>query len=128
MTTRDAIDLQYLTYDASDSVGSAKITKQAVTVANGIKINNAFDCKDNSLAIVVENTAETAQTVTVKAGGKQNACLGNSVIPLAASSTYILRFRDIARYENTDGSLYLDFNTGFTGNTYATAEKAGLGS
>ncbi|MEI7474693.1 MAG: glycoside hydrolase family 30 beta sandwich domain-containing protein [bacterium] len=125
---RDSIGLQYLTYDTSDSVGSVQITKQAVTVANGIVLTGAFDCKDNSLAIIIENTNAGAQTITVKAGEKQNACLGDSAVPINASSVITLRMRDIARYERKDGSLYLDFSTGFTGNIYAIAEKAGLGS
>lgn len=125
---RDSISLQYLTYDTSDSVGTATIAKQAVTQANGIVLANAFACKNNSLAIVIENTATSAMTATLKAGEKQNAVLGDSSIPLPASSAVTLRIRDLARYERKDGSLYFDFGTGFTGNIYAIAEKAGLGS
>lgn len=126
---RDKIQIQTMTYDATDSVGSVAITKQAVTQANGIEIENAYAEKDNSLKIIVENTATSASTLTILAGDKQNAKLGDSTIALAASGvTVISPIRDMARYERTDGSIYLDFGTGFTGNIYAVGEKAGLGS
>lgn len=126
---RDEISLHYMTYDATDSVGSAQITEQAVTPANGIKLKNAFAGKDNSVKIIVENTASTDATMTIKAGDKQNAILGDSVIVLTANSkTVVSPIRDMARYEKADGSIDIDFSTGITGKIYAVAEKAGLGS
>nr|DAX39328.1 MAG TPA: hypothetical protein [Caudoviricetes sp.] len=124
---RDEISLQYLTYDATDSVGSVNVEKQAVTQANGIKLKNAFACKDNSMKIIVENTATSDSTLTIKAGEKQNATLGDATIALTkSSSTVIAPIRDMARFENADGSIDIDFATGFTGNIYAVGEKAGL--
>ncbi|DAB04747.1 TPA: hypothetical protein CPT89_01060 [Candidatus Gastranaerophilales bacterium HUM_11] len=124
---RDEISLQYLTYDATDSVGSVNVEKQAVTQANGIKLKNAFACKDNSMKIIVENTATSDSTLTIKAGEKQNATLGDATIALTKnSSTVIAPIRDMARFENADGSIDIDFATGFTGNIYAVGEKAGL--
>lgn len=126
---RDEITLHYMTYDVTDSVGTAAITKQTVTQANGIKLNNAFAGKDNSVKIIVENTASTDGTMTIKAGEKQNAILGDSTIALKKNATTVVApLRDMARYENKDGSINLDFSTGFTGSIYAVAEKAGLGS
>lgn len=126
---RDEITLHYMTYDVSDSVGSAAITKQTVTQANGIKLNNAFAGKDNSVKIIVENTASSDGTMTIKAGEKQNAILGDSTIALKRNATTVVApLRDMARYENKDGSINLDFSSGFTGSIYAVAEKAGLGS
>ena len=124
---RDEISLQYLTYDATDSVGSVNVEKQAVTQANGIKLKNAFACKDNSMKIIVENTATSDSTLAIKAGEKQNATLGDATIALTKnSSTVIAPIRDMARFENADGSIDIDFATGFTGNIYAVGEKAGL--
>ena len=135
---RDEITLQYPTYDATDSVGSKKITKQAVTQANGIVLKNAFAGKDNSVVITIENTYTSADsTLTIKAGEKQNAKLGDCNVPLAKATalsggavaptvTEVRINRDMARFERLDGSIYLDFASGFTGNIWATAEKAGL--
>ena len=126
---RDEISLQYMTYDATDSVGSADITKQTVTQANGIKLNNALACKDNSVKIIVENTATSDCTLTLKAGEKQNGILGDSVIALKQSAvTVTAPLIDMARYENKDGSINIDFSESFTGTIFAVAEKAGLGS
>ena len=125
---RDEITLNYLTYDATDSVGYVCPTPQAVTQANGIKLKKAFAGKDNSVKIIIENTdSSNDHTLTIKAGEKQNACLGDSTVALKKSATTIVApLRDMARYERADGSIYLDFSSGFTGNIYAVAEKAGL--
>lgn len=124
---RDEIALQYPTYDITDSVGTVDVEKQAVTQANGIKLNNAFAGKNNSMVIVVENTASSDSTMTIKAGDKQNAQLGDATVALTGSATTtVVLNRDMARFEKNDGSIELDFATGFTGNIFAVAEKAGL--
>lgn len=125
---RDAINIQYLKYDATDSVGSIEIAEQEVNQTNGIVLKNAFACKDNSLKIVVVNSGE-ASSMTIKAGDKQNAILGDSTVVLGANKTTVVApYRDMARYEKADGSIDLDFAAGFTGKIYAVGEKAGLGS
>lgn len=126
--TRDKINLQYLKYDETDSIGIATITKQAITASNGIEIEKAFACKDNSLAIVVENAGSSDGTLTILAGDMQNMHLGNSTVSIPQSSTITIRMRDVARFERKDGSLYFDFSESYNGNIYAIAEKAGLGS
>lgn len=125
---RDKITVYNYTYENTDSAGVVGITKQAVTQANGIEISNAFENKDNSLIITIDNTANAASTVTIKAGEKQNAILGDCTLALQTGINSIALNRDMARFENKDGSVYLDFATGFTGNIWASAEKAGLGS
>lgn len=131
---RDKIQIQTMTYDATDSAGSVAVTKQAVTQANGIEIEKAYSEKDNSLKIIIENTttvssAAADSTVIIKAGEKQNAKLGDLTIALGAGKTVVISpIRDGARFERNDGSIYLDFGSGFTGNIYAVGEKAGLGS
>ncbi len=125
--TRDKIMVQYPEFDVTDSVGTTAITKQEITQANGIEIQKAFAGKDNSCKIIIENSGSSDSTCTIKAGEKQNAVLGDSIVALAKNSvTMISLVRDMARYERADGSVYLDFGTGFTGNIYAIAEKAGL--
>lgn len=131
--SRDEITLQYPTFDATDSVGTVALTKQAVTQANGICLKKAFSGKDNSVKIFIENTTGEAgeaaadSTCTIKAGEKQNNCLGDSTVTLTKSKiTMVSLVRDMARYERADGSVYIDFASGFTGNIWAVAEKAGL--
>lgn len=132
---RDEITLQYVKYDNTDRAGVKAITKQAVTQANGICLKNAFAGKDNSVVINIENSAASDKTATIKAGEKANALLGDLSVALAkattaggASITEVRLNRDINSFERKDGSIYIDFASGFTGNIWATAEKPGLGS
>ena len=82
--TRDKIDVQYPVLDHSESVANIAITKTAVTVANGITIKDAFSNKNNSLFIVIDNTANASSQLTVKAGDAYpNSMLGDIVIELA---------------------------------------------
>jgi hypothetical protein len=124
---RDKITVKNYTYEATDSVGVVAITPKTVTQANGIEIEKAFANKDNSLVITVNNTG-SASTMVVKAGQKQNAIMGDCTIALASGVNEVALNRDMARFENIDGSVYIDFASGFAGTIYAVAEKAGLGS
>lgn len=125
---RDSITVLLPTQDASQSVEFGKITKQAVTVANGIKIANALDNKNNSLQIYIENTYSSADsTLTIKAGDNYpNSILGDLNVPLTKSATTVILLEDISRFENRDKSINLDFSTSFTGNIWAVAKRAGI--
>ena len=125
---RDSINVLIPVQDSTQSVETIKVTKQAITVANGIKIAKAMDNKNNSLQITIENTYATADsTMTVKAGDKYpNKILGDLSVPLTKSATTVVLLEDISRFENADGSIYLDFSVNFTGNIWAVAKRAGL--
>ena len=125
---RDSITVLLPTQDASQSVEFGKITKQAVTVANGIKIANALDNKNNSLQIYIENTYSSADsTLTIKAGDNYpNSILGDLNVPLTKSAITVILLEDISRFENRDKSINLDFSTSFTGNIWAVAKRAGI--
>lgn len=130
--TRDAINVQLPVQETSQSVEVATITKQAVTQANGIKINKALDNKNNSLQISIENTTGAGttpadSTLTIKAGDSYpNAMLGDLTVTLTKSKITVVLIDDISRFENRDGSICLDFASGFTGNIWAVAKRAGL--
>lgn len=124
---RDEVTVLLPTIDATQSIDVGEITKTAVTQANGIKINDAFKNKDNSLQIYIENTATSAKTATFKAGDNYpSAMLGDLTVALTASTITVVELLDIARFENRDGSIDLDFNSGFTGNVWAVAKRAGI--
>jgi len=124
--TRDSINVQYPALDTTESVASVAITQQAVTVANGIKINDAFSNKNNSLVIMVDNTGDASSAMTLKAGNEYpNAMIGDLTLTLAQGVTAV-RIQDLSRFENSDGSVDVDFATGFTGTIYATAKWAGV--
>ena len=124
--TRDIIDVQYPVLDHTESIANIAITKQAVTVANGITIRDAFSNKNNSLFIVIDNTANATSHLTVKAGDAYpNSMLGDIVIELAKGVSAI-QLEDLSRFQKSDESIDLDFATGFTGSIYAVAKWAGV--
>ncbi len=123
--TRDIINVQYPTLDHTESVANIGITASKVTQANGVTIADAFSNKNNSLFIIINNTA-TESLLTVKAGDAYpNSMLGDIVIELPAGISAI-QLQDLSRFEKSDGSIDLDFATGFTGNIYAIAKWAGV--
>ena len=123
--TRDIINVQYPTLDHTESVANIGITASKVTQANGVTIADAFSNKNNSLFIIINNTAtESLLTVTV-GDAYPNSMLGDIVIELPAGISAI-QLQDLSRFEKSDGSIDLDFATGFTGNIYAIAKWAGV--
>lgn len=124
--TRDIINVQYPVLDHTESIANIKITKSAVTQANGITISDAFSNKNNSLFIVIDNTANASSLLTVKAGDAYpNSMLGDIVIELPQGVSAI-QLQDLARFQKTDESIDLDFASGFTGTIYAIAKWAGV--
>jgi len=124
--TRDKINVQYPTLDHTESVANIGITKQTVTVANGVTVVDAFSNKNNSLFIVVENDDDAKSSMTVKAGeAYPNSMLGDITIEIPAGVSAI-QIQDLARFEKADGSIDLDFATGFDGSIYAIAKWAGV--
>lgn len=123
--TRDIINVQYPTLDHTESVANICIEKTDVVSDNGITIAEAFSNKNNSLFIVIENTA-TSSLLTVKAGeAYPNSMLGDIVIELPAGTSAI-QLQDLSRFEKADGSIDLDFAEGFDGTIYAVAKWAGV--
>ena len=124
--TRDKISVQYPALDTTESVSSKSITKQSVTVANGITIENAFSNKNNSLFIMVDNEGGASSSLTIKSGSNYpNSMLGDISVTLAVGTTAI-QLQDISRFEKSDGSVDVDFRTGFSGKIYAIAKWAGV--
>ena len=123
--TRDIINVQYPTLDHTESVANIGITAKEVTQANGITIAEAFSNKNNSLFIIIENSG-TSSLLTVKSGDSYpNSMLGDIVIELPAGISAI-QLQDLSRFEKSDGSIDLDFASGFTGKIFAIAKWAGV--
>lgn len=129
---RDTVTVLLPTTDVTKSVQVGEIVKTAVTQANGINIANAFKNKNNSLEIFVENTTTAsnvaaASTLTIKKGDKYpNSMLGDLTVAIGAGKTVAIEYLDMSRFEKTDGSVDLDFASGFTGNVWAVAKRAGI--
>lgn len=124
--TRNIINVQYPVLDHTESVANIAIEKQTVVPANGITIEDAFSNKNNSLFIVIDNTASAQSTLIVKAGDAYpNSMLGDIAIEIPVGVSAI-QMQDLSRFEKADGSIDIDFKTGFTGTIYAIAKWAGV--
>lgn len=124
--TRDKIDVQFPVLDHTEPVANIAITKTSVTVANGITIKDAFSNKNNSLFIVIDNTANATSLLIVKAGDTYpNSMLGDILIELAKGVSAI-QLEDLSRFQKSDESIDLDFSENFKGTIYAVAKRAGV--
>lgn len=123
--SRDIINVQYPALDHTESVANISIEKKEVSSANGVTIAEAFSNKNNSLFIVIDNSASES-LLTVKAGDAYpNSMLGDIVIEIP-SGTSAIQLQDLSRFEKADGSIDLDFADGFTGTIFAIAKWAGV--
>lgn len=125
--SRDEIHIQFPAIETTESIGLEVITAQAVTVANGITLKNAMGCMNNTLFIILSNTASTDSTLTVKKGDKfPNSILGDLTLTIAKSATTVLQIQDPSRFVNTEGDIDIDFGSAFAGTIYAIGKKVGL--
>ena len=123
---RDEVKVVLPVQEATNSIEYETVAKTTVSVENGVKIVEALANKNNSLQIFVETTSADS-TVTVKAGNNYpNAILGDLIVPVKGSAITVILLEDISRFENRDNSIELDFGSGFTGNIWATAKRAGI--
>ena len=124
---RDIISIQYPVIENSDSAGVLVVTPQTVSIANGITLENAMNCLNNTLFISITNTSSSDCTLTIKNGDKfPNAMLGDLLLTIAKSATTVLQIQDSARFINKDGAIDIDFGTGFAGTIWAIGKKVGL--
>lgn len=123
--TRDIIEVQYPVCEGTDSAASVLIKKTEVVPDNGLTIQEVFSNKNNSLVIIVENEGSSS-LLTLKAGDAYpNSMLGDLVLSLDTGVSAI-QIQDISRFEKCDGSVDLDFASGFSGTIYAIAKWAGV--
>lgn len=89
-------------------------TIDATLVTNGITVPN-YASKDGNVWVRVKNTAVADKTFTVKKGTYPRAFADKVVTVPATSGDQILLIKDSARYKQADGSIQIDFASGFTG-------------
>ena len=124
---RDEITIQTPIMDNTESIGIRTITTKSVTVANGIVLKNAMACMNNTLFIVLSNTASSDSAITFKKGDKYpNTMLGDLSLSVSSSSTTVFQVQDPARFVDKNGDINIDFASGFTGTIYAIGKKVGL--
>ncbi len=125
---RTAITLRSL----SPNGGIAAPTADTIDQANGMNLaipSNTIPLPAGSerLILVVANTAGTPKAVTVKAGVGGGATpgqafrsgLGDASVTVTNATTSYLGPFESARFSQLDGSLNVDFASGFTGSITA---------
>ena len=123
---RKIIEVQYPVLDHSEAIANISVRETPVTPDEGITIKDAFSNKNNSLFIIIDNTANASSLLTVKAGNAYpNSMLGDIVIELPKGVSAI-QLQDLSRFQKSDESIDLDFSEGFTGTIYAIAKWAGV--
>ena len=121
---RDLVTVHEGTLDTTKSVLTADITKTAISVSNGATLVGATGCKDNSVTVVVEPSANGA--ITFKAGTYQNAIQGDLTVALTASTPVAIQIERTTRFQKADGNIDVDFATGTAGYIYLVGKHAGL--
>lgn len=122
---RDEITITLGDLDASKRVNVATVTPQAVTVANGIKLKDAAGAKYESIWICVNNSGSAADVIVKAGNAYPNNLLGDKTFE-AKSGVTAFQLADYACFLNKDGSVDIDFETGFSGTIYAIGQRAGI--
>lgn len=119
--------------DETQSVEKIEVTKTQVTSASdGVVIADALGNKNNSLQIYIENGTTSGgsaadSSALIKAGNNYpNAILGDLPIALGAGKITVVLLEDISRFENRDNTVKITFGSGFSGNVWAVAKRAGI--
>lgn len=124
---RDKITIQIPKITNTTPVGSKVVEKQTVTQANGVVLEKAAECMNNTLMILITNTASAASSVTFKKGDQYpNAILGDLTLPLTQAAETVCIIQDPSRFMTKAGSIELDFATGFSGTIAAIGKGIGI--
>ena len=124
---RDEINIQLPLIENTDSAGVLTIEQKTVNTTNGIRLKGAMECMNNTLFIIINNTASSDATVTFKKSDRfPNGMLGDLTLIAVKSATTVFQIQDPARFVNSDCAIDIDFGTGFTGTIYAIGKKVGL--
>jgi hypothetical protein len=104
--------------DATSGGSALGTTIDSTLVTNGATI--APGVSPEHLILLVSNTTAGALTVTLRAGNRFQGGAGDLVLPVAAApgTSWLGPFAS-ARILQADGSVSIDFATGFTGSIKA---------
>lgn len=125
MAARTQLTPVQLTQDGAVSEGAG--TAIAGLVADGAYV--ASPPGPNKILVIVDNSYTAAVDVTLRAGGSGNdaagnanpgvpfesAALGDLVVSVPASGTYVFWPATTDRFTQADGSMSIDFGAGMTG-------------
>jgi hypothetical protein len=110
------------------SVAVTKTTIDATLVTAGVNISDFFLCEDPRLEVY--NSAETDETVTLKASTESNAIkadIGDYTVTVEAGTVKEIDQIEAGRFMQSGGALQVDLSTGLTGTIHATGTAKGIG-
>lgn len=121
---RDEIEIKYTDCDLTTSASKASNNSFTFNKDNGVKVKNFFEAKDNSAWLLLKLT--TAGSIILRSGDcypTQNV-MGDLEFDLDVGE-HFLQIERLARFENKDGSLNIDFANA-VGTINAIGKRAGL--
>lgn len=125
--TRDSATVHKTTRTNTPPASAAitATTIDATLVTNGLDITDFWDYKNPKL--IVTNSSG-AVDLTIKAGNLTSSGLGDYVVEIGSSATVVIDQLESARHiqSSIDSSLWVDFESGFTGTIYAIGDQTGL--
>lgn len=123
--TRENILVQFPQLDHDNHVANICIEKTVVNTEKGIKLEDAFLNKKDSLFLILNNFGMAAE-LTVKCGDTYpNGMLGDIKLQIPIGTSAI-NLKDVERCANYDKSLDLDFSKEFEGTVFAIAKWGGV--
>lgn len=122
--TRTTTTVMYIDHSGTSyNVTDNDVTVDATLVTNGLDITNFFDTREGTRCLLFTNTSSVATgTITIQAGVGPSAGIGDLVVAVAQNKQVIIGNLDGSRFDQGDGSLYVDFKTGVTGSIAGVAE------
>lgn len=119
--TRTSISI--LTQDTNDVTAITATTIDASLVTAGATFPRCFHVKPGTGSVTVYNSSGSTGYVYFKAGGFATAINGDYTLTVATGATKNQMLNMIEpQVKQLDGSLHVDFSTGFTGTIYARGE------
>jgi hypothetical protein len=115
--------------DGVNTPASNTITIDSSLVSAGLQLLNAFNVKTGSTVLDIYNSAVTAKTISIRAGNFMYGSAKNQsyTVSIPASTSMNIKLDQVEPYvKRQDGSIYIDFQTGFTGTLKASGEITAL--
>lgn len=120
--TRTALTL--LTYNSNEYIDVSSAA--TVDATNGMACANAFNVKNGTTRIVISNTASSNKAIILKSGDFVTGLVSSDYsLTIPAGKTYDILVNMLeSRVKRQDGSLYIDFESGFEGKIYIAGEAS----
>lgn len=113
--------------NTTTSITDNDTTIDSSLVTAGLDITDFFNTKEGTRGLLVTNTsAVTTDTITIKAGTGVKSGLGDLDVDIAENEQYLIGNLESTRFDQGDGSLYVDFATSVTGLIVGFGEKPAL--